>query len=203
MIRQLAAYLLVRLARKKEGRPPYAFHDTQGRAYYAWADYADLPRRRRLLVDEVMLWIDAGRPRQSIEEIGEAIAKQAEAAAGAKQPSDRAKHLAAIAAMSKELLVRTNLVPEECYYALAAATCVREDEGDPSVVDPAIHTEKIETFRSAGRAGHRFFTTPTLRLLLGVAYTTEGNWQTLLMEWISQGGREEATLRACGVRPAE
>jgi hypothetical protein len=124
-----------------------------------------------------MLWVDAGRPRKAVEDIGDAIRAQAEAAAGAKQQAERSKALAAIAALSQELLMRTSLVPEECYYALAAATCVREDESDPAVIDPAIHQDKIDTFRLAGRAGHAFFTTPILKATLGVVYTTESNWK--------------------------
>jgi hypothetical protein len=198
MIRRLAASLLVRLARPREGRPPYAFTDTKGRAYYAWTDFSELPRKRRLEVDAVMLWIDAGRPRHATEEIGEAIAAQCETAAGAKAQADRNKALAAITAMSRELLMRTTLVPEECYYALAAATCVREDEHDPAVVDPSIHADKIETFRSAGRAGHAFFTTRILTALLGAVYTTEGNWRTLLLEWAKEEARHRAVMSVCG-----
>lgn len=197
MIRRLAAALLVRLAKRKPGRPPFAFHDTKGRAYYAWTDFSELPRQRRLEVDTVMLWIDAGRPRKAVEEIGEAIRAQAEAAAGAKQQAERSKALAAIAALSQELLMRTSLVPEECYYALAAATCVREDEHDPSVIDPAIHQDKIDTFRSAGRAGHAFFTTPILKATLGAVYTTESNWRMLLLEWAREEARHRAALKVC------
>jgi hypothetical protein len=200
MIRRLAARLLVRLARPREGRPPYAFTDQQGRAYYAWTDFSELPRKRRLEVDAVMLWIDAGRPKKATEEIGEAIMAQCETAAGAKAQADRNKALAAIAAMSKELLMRTTLVPEECYYALAAATCVREDEHDPAVVDAAIHADKIETFRSAGRAGLPFFTTPILRALLGAAYTTESNWRTLCLQWAQEEARHRAVMSVCGPR---
>jgi hypothetical protein len=198
MIRRLAARLLARLARPREERPPYAFTDMQGRAYYAWSDFKDLPHRRRQEVDTVMLWIDAGRPKANIEEIGAAINAQCEAAAGAKAPADRNKALAAIVAMSKELLMRSELVPEECYYALAAATCMREDEKDPAVLDPHIHADKIETFRSAGRAGHPFFTTPIQVLLLGAAYTTESNWRTLLVQWARDSRRHEAVMKVCG-----
>ena len=203
MIRRIAARLLTYLAKQKPGRPPFAFHDNKGRAYYAWADFSELPRLRRLEVDTVMLWVDAGRPRKAVEEIGDAIRAQAEAAAGAKQQAERSKALAAIAALSQELLMRTSLVPEECYYALAAATCVREDESDSAVIDPAIHQDKIDTFRLAGRAGHAFFTTPILKATLGVVYTTESNWKRLLMEWAREQARHEAALKVCAPASAQ
>jgi hypothetical protein len=203
MIRRILAAFLVALSRQKPGRPPFAFHDNKGRSYYTWSDFSELPRMRRLEVDTVMLWIDAGRPKTAIEEIGEAIRAQAEAAAGAKQQGDRSKALAAIAALSQELLMRTTLVPEECYYALAAATCVREDERDPSIIDPAIHQDKIETFRSAGRAGHAFFTTPILKAMLGAVYTTESNWRMLLLEWAKDEARHRAALKVCAPASAQ
>jgi hypothetical protein len=65
-------------------------------------------------------------------------------------------------------------------------------------VDAAIHADKIDTFRSAGRAGHAFFTTPILRALLGAAYTTENNWRTLCLQWAQEEARHRAVMSVCG-----
>jgi hypothetical protein len=195
MMRRLAAAALVRLARKREGFPPYAFHDTYGRAYYGWSDYSKLPQARRLEVDSIMQWVDAGRAENIVQEMGTAIRAEATRAAEAKSAEARSKALAAIFKLGEELEVRRGLVPEECVYALCAATCVREDERTPEAIDRAIHIQKIDRFRSAGRAGHPFFHTPISRALLGVLYTTEGAWQQRLLEWISEAARMMAVLK--------
>ena len=156
MIRRAAIRLLQRLGKDRPGKPPFAFHDLQGRSYYAWPDVSELPRMRRLEVDNIAQWIDAGRPQQAIKDISAAIQSKASEAAEAKNPKDRSSALAAIFKLSEELGMRSDLVPEECIYALCAATCVREDE-DPALMHKKTHQEKINTFREAGRAGHLFF----------------------------------------------
>jgi hypothetical protein len=196
MIRRIAIRLLQRLAKDKPGLPPLAFHDLEGRSYYAWPDVSELPRQRRLEVDTIMLWIDAGRPLKATEEIGDAIKAQASRAAESKNPKDRSDALAAIFKLSDELLMRTSLIPEECIYALCAATCVREGE-DPAVVDRKTHQEKIETFRLAGRAGHAFFTTPIQAASLGVLYSTEAAWQQRLLDWVQEEARSRAVMQVC------
>ena len=200
MIRRLAARLLVRISRRLPGRPPYAFHDQQGRAYYAWTDLSDMPRRRRLQVDEVMLWVDAGRPESTMIEIGDAIKGQASKAAEAKNTKDRSDALASIFKLSDELLMRSTLVPEECLLALCAATCMREDE-QPHEIDAAIHADKIKTFREAGRIGHVFFFTAICRPIFAALYTTEGAWQELLQSWVREEARRQAVIKICTSGP--
>lgn len=194
MIRRAAIRLLQALAKDRPGLPPFAFHDLQGRSYYAWPDVSELPRMRRLEVDTVAQWIDAGRPETAIKEITEAIRNAASKAAEAKASKDRSQHLAAIFKLSEELGMRGDLVPEECIYALCAATCVREGE-DPTAMDRKTHQEKIETFREAGRAGHLFFFTPTSKAFLGALYTTESAWRQRLLEYLRAEARHKAVLK--------
>jgi hypothetical protein len=200
MIRRLAAALLVRLAKRKAGLPPYAFHDHKGRAYYAWQDVSDVPEVRRHELETVMLWIDAGRPEQYLDDIADAIAERHAQVAATKDPKERARILASATALTRELKVRAkDIIPEECYYALAAIACVREDE-DPQVMDRAIHMDKIETFRAAGRAGHAFFTgTPLLRALLAACWCTDAGFRQLQVGWIAQQARHRAMMRACSL----
>lgn len=203
MIRRLAARLLSALAERKPGRPPYAFHDQHGRAHYAWKNYDELPRQRRLEVDHIMLLIDAGRPQKAIVEIGEAIKGHAQRAAEARGAKEKGESLAAIFKLSDELLVRsTELVPEELAVALAAATCVREDEPHAAVVDRDIHLSKIETFKAAGRAGRGFFT-PIQSALLGAAYSTDAAWRQRLMDWAREEARHRAVMSivTSGLKP--
>jgi hypothetical protein len=196
MIRRLAIRLLQSMAKEKPGAPPFAFHDLQGRAYYAWPDVSALPRMRRLEVDNIARWIDAGRPEQATKQLSQAIQAQASKAAEAKNPKDRSEALAAIFKLSEELGMRYDLVPEECVYALCAATCMREGE-DPSTIDRKTHQQKIDTFREAGRAGHLFFFTPISRAFLGALYTTENAWQQRLLQYLEQQARESAVLKVC------
>jgi hypothetical protein len=194
MIRRLAARLLASLAVTKPGWPPYAFHDQHGRAHYAYKDYDALPRPRRLEVDHIMLLIDAGRPQKASTEIGNAIKAQAMKAAESRTAKEKGEALAAIFKLSDELLVRsTELIPEELAIALAAATCVREDEQDHVVIDRDIHLNKIETFKAAGRAGRPFFT-PIQSALLGAAYTTAEAWQQRLTNWAMEEARYRAVM---------
>lgn len=196
MLRQAAIRLLKRLSKDRPGKPPFAFHDLQGRSYYAWPDVSELPRMRRLEVDNIAQWIDAGRPQQAIKDISSAIQGKASEAAEAKNPKDRSSALAAIFKLSEELTMRSDLVPEECVYALCAATCVREDE-DPALMQKKTHQEKIETFREAGRAGHLFFFTPTSKHFLGAVYTTESEWQKRLLLYLREEARTKAVLEVC------
>lgn len=197
MIRRLAAKLLVRLSSKRDGRPPYAFHDTNGRAYYAWTDIADMPRARRLEVDAIMLWIDAGRPKEAIAEIGDLIKSSAMKALEAKTAKDKGTALAHVVKLADELLLRGEIVPEDLAIQLCAATCVREDESDPATIDRSIHSQKINDFKAAGRAGHAFFTTPISRASLGALYSTDEAWRKRVAAWISEEARMRAVRRLC------
>jgi hypothetical protein len=194
MIRRAAIRLLQALAKDKPGLPPFAFHDLQGRSYYAWRDVSELPRMRRLEVDNIAQWIDAGRPESAISEITDAIRSAASKAAEAKDSKVRSQNLAAIFKLAEELGMRSGLVPEECIYALCAATCVREGE-DPTAMDRKTHQEKIEAFRDAGRAGHLFFFTPTSKAYLGALYTTESAWQQRLLEFLRAEAHHRAVLK--------
>jgi hypothetical protein len=196
MIRRLAIRLLLRLTRQIPGFPPFAFHDPQGRAYYAWPDIAEMPQRRVQEIEAIMIWIGAGQAKQNLEEIGSAIMKHCEQAAEAKQ-KERGTHMAAIAALTKELLMRGEIIPEPLYYALAAACCVREDE-DPAGFDKTIHLAKVEAFTTAGRAGVPFFTaSPAFKTLLGVSLCTAEGLRQLQMEWLQREAHRRAVLKVC------
>lgn len=196
MIRRLAAALLVRLAKRKPGLPPYCFHDQHGRAYYAWQRVADLPALRIAEVEGIMLQIDAGLDRKELKQIGDAIAAEIDAAAEAKDAKQRRDHLTRGRFLINELLTRpSRIVPEGAFYALAATCCVRADE-DPITIDRFTHQEKIETFRRAAQAKHAFFLrSPTFAALLGSSLSTEGALLDLLVEWARRKTRTEAVTK--------
>jgi hypothetical protein len=71
---------------------------------------------------------------------------------------------------------------------------VREDE-DPDVFDVAIQAQKMQTFREAAEAGHRFFTQQAaFEKLLGVTHSSVDAFARLSIGWISTEARVAAMV---------
>jgi hypothetical protein len=190
--------LLIRLLcppHRPKGHPPHVFNDLQGNEYYGWEGFEQMPPARANEIDDVLLQIDAGISRKMLEELSTAIMDTSTEATQAKDKKVLGRLLAKISLLAQELKARPkNIIPEECYYALAAICAVRKDE-DPYTFDPTIQAEKMEAFRLAGRAGHDFFTaTPAFRAYLSVARISEGALPSLLLSWTAQRQRIHQVL---------
>jgi len=154
--------MIWKLFRKKKERPagwpPFVF-DHKGRRYYGWNDYADLPPERASEVDDIVLQIDAGLSRAQLSTLADFICAEILASMEARDNKAKAKHLARANLIAQELKVRPKqIIPRECYYALAAVCIIRDDE-DPLKFDPVVQAEKMQTFRQLAEAGHTPFTT--------------------------------------------
>lgn len=185
---------LLRIApRRPKGHPPFAFTDHTGRHYYGWEDFAHMPPARANEVDDVLLQIDAGLSHQQLSALSTAITSALTDAIEARDPKARNRHIAKANAIALELQARPKqIVPRECYYALAAICSVRQDE-DPNRFDPAVQAEKMQTFREAAEAGHSFFThQAAFEKLLGVTHSSVDGFARLSIGWMST----EARLRA-------
>ena len=187
---------LARLPRRPKGHPPFAFHDHKGRAYYAFPHVGVMPPSRMGPLQDIMIQIDSGMMHKDAEAIGSYIGKFIDEAAAAKEPKARTEALSKARFGLNELVTRPRkIIMEEAYYSLAAICAVRQDE-DPEKFDEAIHMEKVETFRSAGRAGLRFFTdTPISATLLGAPLTTREGFLHLQQSWAMARARREAIGR--------
>jgi hypothetical protein len=192
------------LPKRPQGHPPFAFHDQNGVEYFAFEHVGKLPPNRLAQVQDIMLQIDAGIMHKDAEALGEFIGGFIDEAAETKDPKARNKALSKARFALNELVTRPRrIIHEEAYYALAAISCVRKDE-DPEVFDEAIHFEKVEAFRSAGRAGLRFFTsTPILQTLLGASLSTKAGFAQLLTAWVQQEARKSAVQNLTSSTPSE
>ena len=152
-----------------------------------------MPPARANEVDDVLLQIDAGLSHAQLSQLSTAITSALTDAIEAKDPKVRTRHIAKANAIAMELQARPRqILPRECYYALAAICAVREDE-DPEVFDVAIQAEKMQTFREAAEAGHRFFTQQEAFVkLLGVTHSSVDAFAQLSIGWISTEARVAA-----------
>jgi hypothetical protein len=180
-------------ARRPTGHPPFAFTDHKGRHYYGWEDFAQMPPARANEVDDVLLQIDAGLSHSQLTTLSAAITSALSDAIEAKEPKVRTRHIAKANAIAMELQSRPKqIVPRECYYALAAICAVRQDE-DPDKFDPTIQGEKMQTFREAAEAGHAFFThQAAFAKLLGVTHSSVAAFVRLSIGWMATEARIEA-----------
>ena len=203
-MRKLLLHIFGLLPKRPQGHPPFAFRDTEGLEYYSWADLSEVPPARMNEVEDIMLQIDAGMTRKTLESIGEAIAFHTQEAMAASAPKVKGNALAKVSFLATELLVRgRKIIPEECFFALAAVSAVRKDE-DPYTFDKSIHQEKIEAFRSAGRAGHAFFTgTGPFRTTLNASLSTEEGLRALHLSWIEEKARNAAIWKSIRSPSAE
>lgn len=192
------------LPKRPQGHPPFAFRDLQGVDYFGWPDLQDMPPERVNQIEDVILQIDASISRHTLESIADAMILNGGAALEAKDPKVRTLAIQKVMTLANELKMRpTNIIPEDCYIALAAICAVRKDE-DPYTFDKTIQAEKMSAFRSAGRAGHAFFTqTGAFRNYVGAMRTTEDALKEYLVSWIYNQKRTEAALRICGYQSSE
>ncbi len=192
------------LPKRPHGHPPFAFRDLQGLEYYGWDSLQDMPAERVNQIEDLILQVDASVSRHTLEAIVDAMILQCGEALGAKDQKARTLAIQKVMTLANELKMRpTNIIPEDCYIALAAVCAVRKDE-DPYTFDKTIQAEKMAAFRLAGRAGHAFFTqTGAFRNYVGATRTTEDALKSYLASWISQQGRTEAALRICGYQSSE
>jgi hypothetical protein len=189
-LRSILARWLRIAPRRPIGHPPFAFTDHQGRHYYGWEDFAHMPPARANEVDDVLLQIDAGLSNDQLRILSTAITSALTDAVEAKDPKVRNRHIAKANAIAMELQTRPRqIVPRECYYALAAICAVRQDE-DPNVFDPTIQAEKMQTFREAAEAGHSFFTQQgAFEKLLAATHSSVDGFIRLSIGWIATEAR--------------
>lgn len=175
----------------------FAFTDTQGHAYYTWANVGDMPPSRIKQVEALMRQAEEGMSRKDIESIGKEIKRVVmEQALPAKGAAAISEANARIVVLADELTKRTGIIPEDVFYDLAATCAVREDE-EPASIDRIIHVDKFTTFQSAGRAGLAFFTPlPTFNALLSASVTTEEGFVRLLTSWTKTRGRTGKVMEA-------
>jgi hypothetical protein len=178
------------------GHPPYLFTDQNGVDYFGWEKESLMPPARFAQVQDIILQIDAGMSRKNLKELAGECKKYLGIASRSPKENARNEALQAAGFLLQELLIRPDrIIPEECYFALAAVCCVRADE-DPYTIDPAVTLEKIETFRSAGRAGHTFFTVGTFSVLLGRSLTSKEAFLELQTNWTKHQARKEQVFKS-------
>ena len=190
MIRALLAHWLHVAPRRPTGHPPLAFTDHNGLHYYGWEDFAQMPPARANEVDDVLLQIDAGLSHAQLAMLSEAITAALSDAIESRDPKVRNRNIAKANAIAMELRTRPKqILPRECYYAMAAVCAVRQDE-DPYRFDPTIQAEKMQTFRQAAEAGHRFFTQQAaFEKLLGVTHSSVDAFARLSIGWMQTEAR--------------
>lgn len=190
VIRRFLARLFRIAPRRPTGHPPFAFTDQRGRHYYGWEDFAHMPPARANEVDDVLLQIDAGLSHAQLATLATAIVDANTQAVEARDPKVRNRHIAKSSAIAMELRARPRqIVPRECYYALAAICAVRQDEA-PDVFDATIQAEKMQTFREAAEAGHAFFTRQEAFVrLLGVTHSSVDAFARLSIGWMATEAR--------------
>jgi hypothetical protein len=168
----------------------------QGVKYYTWEDLADFPAIRQKHVERCNRMVDAGIGQKTLDDLCTLIEGHILEAVKTSKQDERNKRLVRATQAVGELRNRPNeVIPEEIAYDLCALFVAREDE-DPRLFDATIHTEKIQVLRSAGRAGHDFFTSaPLWRKLYGLSLTTEAAFDKLLMSWTLARIRKKAVLQ--------
>lgn len=195
-MRRLLAKILHISPRRPSGHPPFAFTDQHGRHYYGWADFAHMPPARANEVDDVLLQIDAGLSHAQLATLSTAIVSAITDGIEARDPKVRNRHLARASAMAMELQARPKqIVPRECYYALAAICAVRQDE-EPGTFDAVLQAEKMQTFREAAEAGLSFFTQQeAFAKLLAVTHSSVEGFVQLSTGWLVTEARLAAIRR--------
>lgn len=191
------------LPKRPGGHPPFAFLDDKGVEYFAWPDLQDMPAERVNQVEDILLQIDASISRQTLEAISDAMIAQCMVAIGSKDDKAKAA-MQKVMTLANELKTRpTQIIPEDCYIALAAVCAVRKDE-DPYTFDKVVQAEKMSAFKDAGRRGLDFFTKSAAFMnYVGATRTTEDALKSYLISWIYQENRTAAALRICGYQNYE
>ena len=193
---------ILKAVKANEMRPPafagmsFAFLDHQGNEYYTWPDVGSIPPVRFKEIQAQMVMVDSGTGTTLLNEVSSVIIEKCSEAIQATGPA-KDERIATIAALCRELVLRrNNIIPEEALYALAAVCCARRDE-DPRGLDRVIHSEKIEAFTAAGRAGDAFFLDcPCLKQLIGASICTLSGYLELRRDWMMQKARTAALIEA-------
>lgn len=202
IVHHLFGKQILKAVKANEVRPPaftgmtFAFLDHDGNEYYTWPDIGSMPPVRFKEIQAQMVMVDSGTSNSILKEVSSVIIDKCNE--GIKARGDaKDEILATIAALTRELVFRkTNIIPEDAYYALAAVCCARADE-DPRGLDRVIHEKKIEAFMAAGRAGNPFFqNSACLRQLIAASMCTLSAYQELRKIWTSQRERNAAILKA-------
>jgi len=175
----------------------FAFLDHEGREYYSWPKAENMPAIRIKVWEHALAIIDAGMGKEStakFSELLQATAHEIVQAKSLKAAQDKAVKVAVIA---KELTFRrTQIIPEDAWYLMAAVCCARQDE-EAYGFDPVIHEQKMATFKSAARSGDPFFTaSPAFQAALGPSLTTVEGSLALLRSWIQIQQREQVVMEA-------
>ncbi len=174
----------------------YAFQDQKGHHYWTWEDPAHMPPVRFKEIEALMVLLDAGQSKPSMDKITDAIIQQANAViqSSGKKKDDAATNIVVLA---REMNYRSKeIIPEEVYFGLASVCVARKDE-NPKALDRPMHMEKMATFREAASAGDSFFTaSPPFRSLLNTAVTTESALMELRIGWTRRSARLNAVLTA-------
>lgn len=186
-MRKFLLQLFGLLPKRPKGHPPFAFLDQNGLEYYSWSDLSVMPPARVSEVEDILLQIDAGMSRKTLATVAEAIVVHVQDAMSANDKKQKALSLARVSFLATELLARPrSIIPQDCYYELAAICAVRKDE-DPYTFDRQIQLEKVETFGLAGRAGLSFFTgTGLFKTILGASRSTVAGLRELQKSWTLQ-----------------
>lgn len=163
----------------------FAFTDREGRKYYSWQNFGEIPPIRTKAIEAVLLMIDRRLSDKDIAEIADNIISLVQDGIIAlKEKKDRAEAAAKLTVLAQELKYRAkDIIPEDLYYDLAAYCVVRDDER-PNATDRTIHEEKWTMLKEAGKEGASFFLhTPIFGDLLGASLTTEAGLLQLLPRW--------------------
>ncbi len=196
-IRGLLAKWLGIAPKRPKGHPPYLFTDMEGRHYYGWEDFAKMPPARANEIDDILLQCDAAMSRATLDAVSAALIESIGDALETKLAKDKGKALARAHLLATEIANRPkDVIPRECYLALAAVCAVRQDE-DPYVFDAVVQAEKMQAFREAGAAGHLFFTSSPAFVKLGEAMRCSvAEFPVLSISWARQEARLKTLLTA-------
>ena len=196
-IRSTLAKWLGVAPKRPKGHPPLLFSDTEGRHYYGWEDFAQMPPARANEIDDILLQCDAAMSRATLDALSNAIIESIGESMEAKLAKDKGKALAKAHLLATEIRNRPrDVIPKECYLALAAVCAVRQDE-DPYKFDAVLQAEKMQAFREAGAAGHLFFTSSPAFAKLGEAMRCSvAAFPELSISWARQDARLKTLLTA-------
>ena len=147
-------------------------HD--GHTYYRFPKETNLPLERFSMALGLMERISSGLSGGEMEQILEGMERSL--AAGLSNP----KNAAVVAAYIHIIRERqSNVIHRDLLLNFAAVWVVRDDE-DPAMVNPDIHSAKLEIFEAMCReASHDFFSRLDITPLLPLLTMSAGDLQTL------------------------
>ena len=146
----------------------------EGHTYYRFPKETNLPLERFSMALGLMERISSGLSGGEMEQILEGMERSL--AAGLSNP----KNAAVVAAYIHIIRERqSNVIHRDLLLNFAAVWVVRDDE-DPAMVNPDIHSAKLEVFEAMCReASHDFFSRLDITPLLPLLTMSAGDLQTL------------------------